>query len=133
LFKNSYASFGRALVICRDPGACGYPGGGSGPFGKARHGYLGLEFSINGSNHFGWARIIFPDGPQSGIITGYAYETTPNKPIRAGQTSGNEATTSTLAPSAVPEPATLGHLAQGARGMAAWRNPAQLSKTGSVN
>jgi hypothetical protein len=97
-----------------------------------QHGYLGVEFSFNGENHFGWVRVNLPDGPCSAVITGYAYETTPNKPIRAGQTSGNEATTGTLAPSAVSEPATLGHLAQGARGIAAWRTPARPSKTGSV-
>ena len=98
---------------------CTSPGGGKGPFTKAQHGYLGLKFTISGETHFGWARINMPTGPHSGVLTGYAYETIPNKPIRAGQTSGNEATAGTLDPSAFIEPATLGRLALGAPGVAA--------------
>src|SRR5579862_6688722 len=54
--------------------------------------YLGLKFMVNGETHYGWARIKFvsPVGFNflSGSIAGYAYETTPNQPILAGQTSG---------------------------------------------
>jgi hypothetical protein len=46
-------------------------------------------------------------------LTGYAYETIPNKPIIAGKTKGPDVITL--------EPATLGHLAQGASGISAWR------------
>jgi hypothetical protein len=120
LFSMSRYSGGRVLAICYPAGGCA-PGFGYGPFAKAGHGYVGLEFSINGQNHFGWVRVNLPAGPDSAVITGYAYETIPNKPIRAGQTSGNEATTGTLDPSAFIEPATLGRLAQGASGITAWR------------
>jgi len=52
--------------------------------------YLGLRFQINGEIHYGWARMNVQVNTTkltvSSRITGYAYETTPNKPIAAGQT-----------------------------------------------
>jgi hypothetical protein len=54
--------------------------------------YLGLKFSIKGKIHFGWPRFenIHSGGPgnPSAELTGYAYETTPNKPIVTGKTKG---------------------------------------------
>ena len=47
------------------------------------------------------------------MLTGYAYETVPNKPIITGKTTGPDVITL--------DPATLGHLAQGASGISAWR------------
>ncbi len=70
--------------------------------------YLGIRFAINGGTHFGWARVRITrnHGPFSWIatVTGYAYETIPNKPIIAGTTKG---------PDLLVEPATLGRLALG--------------------
>jgi len=68
--------------------------------------YLGLEFLIDGKIHYGWARmnaIAKPPKDMSVILTGYAYETIPNKPIITGKTHGRDE-------------ATLGRLAQGASG-----------------
>ena len=73
--------------------------------------YLGLKFLINGKTHFGWARFkVVPghSGYMNCTLTGYAYETIPNKAIIAGKTQGNE-------------DATLGRLAQGASGLSALR------------
>lgn len=55
-------------------------------------------------------------------LTGYAYETTPNTPILAGQTSGTNSADlrEQMIPPAVPR-AGLGLLAQGATGLAIWR------------
>jgi len=53
--------------------------------------YLALEFKINGETHYGWARFNVEASYAQGVVgtlTGYAYETIANKPIRAGQTSG---------------------------------------------
>jgi hypothetical protein len=53
--------------------------------------YLALEFKINGETHYGWARFSVQSSFAEGVVgtlTGYAYETIPNKPIRAGQQSG---------------------------------------------
>lgn len=61
-----------------------------GPWLQATNRYLGVKFIIQGEVHFGWVRM---DGAAAinGIyaaISGYAYETVPNKPILTGQKSG---------------------------------------------
>ncbi len=58
-----------------------------------RNRYLGLKFAIKGKIHYGWARlnvrIMLLDGsPITATLTGYAYETIPNKPIIAGKEHG---------------------------------------------
>ena len=73
--------------------------------------YLGLKFVVHGKVHYGWARLSVRLGhrPQyddvSGTLTGYAYETVPNKPIIAGETKGPDVIT--------VQPGTLAHLAVG--------------------
>jgi hypothetical protein len=79
--------------------------------------YLGLKFKIKGQTHYGWARlnVSFKNGLRA-VLTGYAYETVPNKPIVAGQTRGpddlDSAERSGLHNTA-PRSATLGALAAG--------------------
>jgi hypothetical protein len=61
---------------------------GSGSWFEARGGYLGLAFSIDGQTHYGWARLssqVKGRCHSSVLLTGYAYETVPGKPIEAGQ------------------------------------------------
>jgi hypothetical protein len=74
--------------------------------------YLGLKFYINGQIHFGWARLKVVVNEYTcnahAILTGYAYETIPNRPILAGQASGAE-NSSQQAPSS----GRLGSLAAG--------------------
>jgi hypothetical protein len=76
-----------------------------------RNRYLGLKFVIHGKMHYGWARLTVTLGHQrqyddvSGTLTGYAYETIPNKPIITGKTKGLNVITF--------QPDTLGGLAQG--------------------
>jgi hypothetical protein len=73
--------------------------------------YLGIKFAINGETHYGWARLNA--SPGHATLTGYAYETEPNKPIPAGAFE-----TTPPADSANPEKgadrASLGRLARGA-------------------
>jgi hypothetical protein len=73
--------------------------------------YLGLKFRIHGKTHYGWARLTvqvqYP-ATIAATLTGYAYETIPNKPIKAGQTHDRDET-------------TLGHLATGASAIPVWR------------
>lgn len=45
--------------------------------------YLGLKFLINGSTHFGWARMDVTSATEW-TIKDYAYKSTPNTPIFAG-------------------------------------------------
>jgi hypothetical protein len=90
-----------------------------GTFGRwlnVHDGYLGVQFSIDGKTHYGWVRMtvrVFGHAKMVTTMTGYAYETIPNKPIIAGKTKGPDVITL--------EPATLGHLAQGASAISAWR------------
>ena len=67
--------------------------------------YLGLKFVIHGKVHFGWARVKVTQlrPGYNATLTGYAYETIPNKPIVTGATKESA------------EPAeSLGELAAGA-------------------
>ncbi len=83
---------------------------------KAR--FLGLQFLISGSIHFGWARFDVSDSgcKIAPTLTGYAYETIPFKPISTGRTKGPDVITL--------EPAALRHLARGASAIPAWRSKA---------
>jgi hypothetical protein len=89
------------------------------------HGYLGLKFEISGNTHYAWAhlKVHTVGGQIHALLTGYAYETIPNKPIIAGQTSGNDEDHPVSTPVAEPEPppATLGLLALGSSSLAIWR------------
>ncbi len=97
----------------------------SGTWQKVEYAYVGLKFVITGEIHYGWARIKFPyagtffDPGALGYpsIYGYAYESTPNQPIVAGQTSGSAPNASLPNPSAATKPASLGMLAAGASGV----------------
>jgi hypothetical protein len=83
-----------------------------------RNRYLGLKFTIKGKIHFGWARLTTTAGAANGTLTGYAYETIPNKPIVTGKTKGSDQASiegSNTAPNMpTPEPVTLSALARGA-------------------
>lgn len=95
----------------------------SGAWQKVEYAYVGLKFSIDGEVHYGWARVKFPypgligygQGNYFPSIYGYAYESTPNQPIIAGQTSGTAPETTS------PLPASLGMLSLGAPGINFWR------------
>ena len=91
---------------------------------NAQHRYLGLKFMIQGQVHFGWARlnVSVRHDSFSATLTGYAYETIPNKPILTGDILGEtkmqdeismEQPAVTAPP---PEPMDLGLLALGSRG-----------------
>jgi hypothetical protein len=88
--------------------------------------YLGLEFVINGKIHFGWARLnvrIYrnPEATVSAVLTGYAYETIPGKPIVAGVTKEPDDAPIVSLNTPTPKVATLGILALGAPPLSIWR------------
>lgn len=113
-----------------------------GNFVNLKNRYLGLKFYSNGEVHYGWARFTVHVNPNnyeiSALLSGYAYESTPNAPIHAGQTSGtaddpvfapepkdpddSSTVRSELEPisQAIPQ-APLGLLALGAPGLDIWR------------
>jgi hypothetical protein len=97
--------------------------------------YLGLKFVVDGQVHYGWARVSVTVGhhPQlddvNATLTGYAYETIPNKAIIAGDTGRATDEQSSAEPingfpqQPVQPVASLAALALGATGLAIWRRP----------
>jgi hypothetical protein len=79
--------------------AYAFAGGGNtgsrGDWVNVANRYLGLKFSIRAKIHYGWARLTVKATGASitATLTGYAYETIPNKPIIAGETKGRDAIT----------------------------------------
>jgi hypothetical protein len=104
--------------------------------------YLGLKFEVDGKTHYGWARLTvqLPGNYLiNATLTGYAYETVPDKGILAGQTAGgadaaavssnspdsdtSNSSASVANPSDTPRPTSLGTLALGAGGVPLRRRP----------
>jgi hypothetical protein len=84
---------------------------------NVRNRYLGLKFQIKGKTHYGWARlnVTVRQGLRiTATLTGYAYETIPNKAIIAGKTKGPDVIN--------VQPGSLGHLAAGTSAIPAWRS-----------
>jgi hypothetical protein len=100
-----------------------------GPWQNVTDRYLGLRFMIKGQPHYGWARLTVLPAKACQVtatLTGYAYETVPNKPIIAGLTQDADQPGKSLArpdpvslraPESRPEPGTLGFLALGLPGL----------------
>jgi len=82
--------------------------GARGPWKQVQNRYLGFDFLVKGKPHYGWARlnVSFEVGSVAAVLTGYAYETVPNKPLVTGKTKGPDVIRL--------EPGTLGQLARGA-------------------
>jgi hypothetical protein len=88
--------------------------------------YLGVRFKDSeGATHYGWVRLTVSDTrrPITATITGYAYETTADQPIKAGQLS-EEASAPAL-PSFTGVD-SLGTLALGSTGLQLWRRDDSL-------
>lgn len=87
--------------------------------------FLGLKFKIDGKVHYGWAQLSIEPASFTATLTGYAYETIPNKAIKAGQEQDSDASVDQPGPAALPNPApspaTLGLLAKGAPALCIWR------------
>jgi hypothetical protein len=107
-----------------------YPGSCAWGWANVKNRYLGFKFVISGETHYGWARFttscVVDTLQVFGTLTGYAYQTVPNRPIITGLThdpneieaiQASPATSSTL----FNEPASLGRLAQGASGLTSLR------------
>lgn len=100
--------------------------------------YLGVRLFIDHETHYGWARfsVRVEDDRVTALLTGYAYEATPNKPILAGHTSGSASDEAPSdgshglrpnpqagrGPISQAIPALPGILALGAQGLPLWRN-----------
>jgi hypothetical protein len=104
-------------MALRKPNGCNHTTAFTGPWANGGKGvknrYLGLKFYFKKQAHYGWLRfnvVVHRQQPPvfQITLTGYAYETIPNKPIIAGQERSKD-------------DATLGHLATGASAIPAWR------------
>jgi hypothetical protein len=105
----------------------------AGPWNHVKNRYLGFKFMIKGEAHFGWARLnvtcttTYQSHTVTGVLTGYAYETTPNKAIITGRTnsledeSGAEQVSSASQTLPDLKPVSLGLLASGSPGLFVWR------------
>ncbi len=89
--------------------------------------FLGLKFKIDGQVHYGWARLNVQTRSTTitATLTGYAYETIPNKAIKAGDEQGKDDVSVKQPDPALTkpaqQPATLGMLALGSPALSAWR------------
>ena len=59
-------------------------------------GYVGLRFESGGATHYGWMHIQQDANVAAGQVLGWAYETRPDTPIKAGQWRSPLAFTATL-------------------------------------
>ncbi len=84
----------------------------TGPWGNVANRYLGLKFVINGEVHFGWARlnVTCDHGALSPLLTGYAYETEPDRPIATGREREQD---ESIDPTSAVWSGSLGRLALG--------------------
>lgn len=95
--------------------------------GNLKDRYLGVRFKTGGQYHYGWIRLtVTTDVKQekptlTATITGYAYETVPNKPILAGTAGTASAETHAPEQSQNRDGASLGILALGSEGLPLWR------------
>jgi hypothetical protein len=133
--KKHFLSHTGMMASSRDDMGPRYPvatsGVCSGPWANVSNRYLGLKFVIQGETHFGWARLTvgcpYASSTVAGTLTGYAYETVPNRPILTGKKRGPEEAhliaeqSRSGAGPGTPQPPTLGRLAQGVEGLVAWR------------
>ncbi|MGO8983984.1 MAG: hypothetical protein ACLPHI_01115 [Terriglobales bacterium] len=89
--------------------------------------FLGLRFKIDGKLHYGWARLNVRTyfTQITATLTGYAFETIPDKPIKAGAEQGTDESVEQPGPAAFTQPAqkpaTLGMLALGSPALSIWR------------
>jgi hypothetical protein len=101
--------------------------------GNPKDHYVGVRFQLKGETHYGWIRLTVttstdPKGPaMSAKITGYAYETVANKPIKAGTAGTAAAAEKPTAEGQVPaniriqRGPSLGMLALGTDALPMWR------------
>jgi hypothetical protein len=113
------------------PPCSSHPVNTLGTWANVKNRYIGVTFAVHGKTHYGWARLSVKLSRRpfkvTAILTGYAYETIPNKPIIAGKTKGRDevgfedpnATLNLNMPTR--ETAGLGLLALGAPGLWIWR------------
>jgi hypothetical protein len=100
------------------PGSVDCPWHGKGNNG----GFVAVKFVAGTNTYYGWVRIRLGTVP---TITGFAYESAPGASIKTGVEKGPEAAALPALPG--PQPVSLGLLAFGSTGLAAWRRPEEMN------
>ena len=124
IMASTFVSSGRPLSsgVCR------------GPWANVSKRYLGFKFVIQGETHFGWARLDvscpYYSGTVTATLTGYAYETVPDRTIVTGKKAGPQPVDAaergrSTVDSAALRPGTLARLAQGTEGLRVRRKQEQ--------
>jgi hypothetical protein len=126
--KRNFASHEHMAQCSFDRSSSRSNTGSVGPWRNVQSRYLGLKFSISGQIHYGWARLNVKLNKKCNFVitlTGYAYETIPNRLIFTGHTRGPDDISAEEPDAALTiptsEPATLGLLAMGSTGLSIWR------------
>lgn len=126
---NQFAAGKQLLALAWDFRDFTFVGGA---FANTTNRFLGLKFELNGQVHYGWAGFSFVDAhvfglSVSALLTAWAYETEPDTPIYAGQSSDSPRESGLMPANggalktAKVQPATLGLLALGHLALNAWR------------
>jgi hypothetical protein len=116
---RKFAASATCLAVVPGHSTTGPAVGSYGSWKGVNNRYLGVQFQIQGKMHFGWIRLSVSRAPFVVTMTGYAYETVPNRAIIAGKTKGLE--TQLARAGSSQHPATLGALALGSSGLSIWR------------
>lgn len=98
---------------------CSAGTGSGGQWAGKTNRYLGVRFLISGTKHYGWIRMSVVN--LTATITGYAFETIPNKSIKAGTVGGPLVADNATTTLSRQTPATLGLLARGSEAISIWR------------
>jgi hypothetical protein len=134
-FQPGHEFMGQDYFVTSKYGKTNYRS--AGPWGQTTRGFLGLKFIIQGQVHYGWARLSVSATTRGmyAAISGYAYETEPNKPIRTGQENGDarkksqrgkNGHVSPVASTPASTPSGLGMLAGGAPALKRRESETQL-------
>jgi hypothetical protein len=78
------------------------------PWDATTHGYIGVRFTTSAQQYLGWAELTLNHATPGAVLNSYAYDSTPNTQITAGE-------------GAVPEPSSMALFAAGAAGLAILR------------
>lgn len=134
--KGKFSVSKKTMAVDYYADGTGASGTCAGQWYNLKNRYLGLKFIINGTTHFGWARLnvtcttMYGNHKVTGVLTGYAYETIADKPIITGKTSSTD-NDDQPGPAALKtyasEPTTLGALALGAPRLAIWKREESAS------
>lgn len=100
---SNFVQYASSSSVWAALGTAGNSGWG---FAEGQTGFVGIEFNISGTTHYGWAQFTRDASNDDYILHGFGYESVPG---------ASSMTSNTV--DAVPEPSSLALLALGATGL----------------